>query len=166
MAEYNPILSAPQGANKKPKRVGRGSSSGLGTTAGKGNKGQQSRSGGKTYVGGFVGLNENGNAELNIENSYFAGRAEGQGDVGGFVGYIEDASVKFVNSYSFVGEGENAIVGYVYDSKIKGANLFYASGSTSDYGTADFKKGDSIFLPANLGNIEFKGDFSTLVSTL
>ena len=51
MAEYNPILSAPQGANKKPKRVGRGSSSGLGTTAGKGNKGQQSRSGGKTYVG-------------------------------------------------------------------------------------------------------------------
>ena len=30
MAEYNPILSAPQGANKKPKRVGRGSSSGLG----------------------------------------------------------------------------------------------------------------------------------------
>ena len=51
MAEYNPILSAPQGANKKPKRVGRGSSSGLGTPAGKGNKGQQSRSGGKTYVG-------------------------------------------------------------------------------------------------------------------
>ncbi len=51
MAEYKPVLSAPQGANKKPKRVGRGSSSGLGTTAGKGNKGQQSRSGGKTYVG-------------------------------------------------------------------------------------------------------------------
>ena len=51
MAEYNPILSAPQGANKKPKRVGRGSSSGLGSTAGKGNKGQQSRSGGKTSVG-------------------------------------------------------------------------------------------------------------------
>ena len=55
MAEYNPILSAPQGANKKPKRVGRGSSSGLGSTAGKGNKGQQSRSGGKTYVG-FEGV--------------------------------------------------------------------------------------------------------------
>ena len=51
MAEYNPILSAPQGANKKTKRVGRGSSSGLGSTAGKGNKGQRSRSGGKTYVG-------------------------------------------------------------------------------------------------------------------
>lgn len=44
-------LNAPQGANRKPKRVGRGSSSGLGSTAGKGNKGQQSRSGGKTYVG-------------------------------------------------------------------------------------------------------------------
>lgn len=51
MSDYNPILSAPLGANKKPKRVGRGSSSGLGTTAGKGNKGQQSRSGGKVYVG-------------------------------------------------------------------------------------------------------------------
>ena len=51
MSDYNPILSAPLGANKKPKRVGRGSSSGLGTTAGKRNKGQQSRSGGKTYVG-------------------------------------------------------------------------------------------------------------------
>jgi|SRR5574344_77371 large subunit ribosomal protein L15 len=51
MADYNPILSAPQGANKKDRRVGRGSSSGRGTTAGKGNKGQQSRSGGKTYIG-------------------------------------------------------------------------------------------------------------------
>ena len=52
MAEYNPILSAPQGANKKPKRVGRGSSSGLGSTAGNGNKGQQSRTGkGSPYVG-------------------------------------------------------------------------------------------------------------------
>lgn len=49
MADFT--LNAPQGANKKPKRVGRGSSSGLGSTAGKGNKGQQSRSGGKTYVG-------------------------------------------------------------------------------------------------------------------
>lgn len=45
-------LKAPTGANKKRKRVGRGSSSGLGSTAGRGNKGQQSRSG-KTgpYVG-------------------------------------------------------------------------------------------------------------------
>lgn len=55
MSEYNPVLSAPRGANKKPKRVGRGSSSGLGTTAGRGNKGQQSRSGGKVYVGGEGG---------------------------------------------------------------------------------------------------------------
>lgn len=46
------LLHAPKGANKKPKRVGRGSSSGLGTTAGKGNKGQQSRSGkARPYVG-------------------------------------------------------------------------------------------------------------------
>ena len=51
MADYNPILSAPQGSNKKKRIVGRGSSSGRGTTAGRGNKGQQSRSGGKTYVG-------------------------------------------------------------------------------------------------------------------
>ena len=55
MAEYNPILSAPQGANKKPKRVGRGSSSGLGTTAGKGNKGQQSRTGTSVPYVGFAG---------------------------------------------------------------------------------------------------------------
>lgn len=44
-------LKAPQGANKAKKKVGRGSGSGLGTTAGRGDKGQQSRSGGKTYVG-------------------------------------------------------------------------------------------------------------------
>ncbi|MBR0033300.1 MAG: 50S ribosomal protein L15 [Treponema sp.] len=49
MADF--ILSAPEGANKKKRIVGRGSSSGSGTTAGKGNKGQQSRSGGKTYIG-------------------------------------------------------------------------------------------------------------------
>ena len=48
-------LHAPQGANKKPKRVGRGSSSGLGTTAGKGNKGQQSRSGSAVPYVGFEG---------------------------------------------------------------------------------------------------------------
>jgi len=55
MAEYNPVLSAPQGANKKTKRVGRGSSSGLGTTAGKGNKGQQSRTGKAVPYVGFEG---------------------------------------------------------------------------------------------------------------
>jgi large subunit ribosomal protein L15 len=49
MADYN--LHAPVGATKNRRRVGRGQGSGLGTTAGKGNKGQQSRSGGKTYPG-------------------------------------------------------------------------------------------------------------------
>jgi len=49
MADYN--LHAPEGATKKRRRVGRGQGSGLGTTAGRGNKGQQSRSGGKTYPG-------------------------------------------------------------------------------------------------------------------
>lgn len=53
MAEFD--LHAPRGANKKPKRVGRGSSSGLGTTAGKGNKGQQSRSGKAVPYVGFEG---------------------------------------------------------------------------------------------------------------
>ncbi|MFA6506399.1 MAG: 50S ribosomal protein L15 [Treponemataceae bacterium] len=45
------ILRAPVGATKKKRIVGRGQGSGLGTTCGKGNNGQQSRSGGKTYVG-------------------------------------------------------------------------------------------------------------------
>jgi len=49
MSDY--LLHAPVGANKKKRIVGRGQGSGLGTTAGRGNKGQQSRSGGKTYPG-------------------------------------------------------------------------------------------------------------------
>lgn len=49
MSEFD--LKAPYGANKNKKRLGRGSSSGLGTTSGRGNKGQQARSGGKVYIG-------------------------------------------------------------------------------------------------------------------
>jgi large subunit ribosomal protein L15 len=49
MQDFN--LHAPCGANKRKRIVGRGQGSGRGTTAGKGNKGQQSRSGGKTYLG-------------------------------------------------------------------------------------------------------------------
>ncbi|GMO43129.1 MAG: 50S ribosomal protein L15 [Termitinemataceae bacterium] len=49
MQDFN--LHAPEGANKKKRIIGRGQGSGRGTTAGKGNKGQQSRSGGKTYLG-------------------------------------------------------------------------------------------------------------------
>jgi len=49
MSDFN--LNAPAGANKKKRIIGRGSSSGRGTTAGRGHKGQQSRSGGKVYVG-------------------------------------------------------------------------------------------------------------------
>lgn len=44
-------LHAPKGANRKKTIVGRGQSSGLGTTCGRGNKGQYSRSGGKAYPG-------------------------------------------------------------------------------------------------------------------
>ncbi|MDR1363095.1 MAG: 50S ribosomal protein L15 [Spirochaetaceae bacterium] len=49
MQDFN--LHAPRGANKRKRIIGRGQGSGRGTTAGKGNKGQQSRSGGKTYLG-------------------------------------------------------------------------------------------------------------------
>jgi len=52
MHDFN--LHAPEGANKKKRIVGRGQGSGRGTTSGKGHKGQQARSGGKTY-GGFEG---------------------------------------------------------------------------------------------------------------
>src|SRR5436305_5367342 len=38
-------IGAPKGANKGKKRVGRGPGSGLGKTAGRGHKGQKSRSG-------------------------------------------------------------------------------------------------------------------------
>jgi len=47
-------IRIPKGARKKPKRVGRGESSGYGRTAGKGNKGQNARSGGGKG-GGFEG---------------------------------------------------------------------------------------------------------------
>ncbi|MDQ7782188.1 MAG: 50S ribosomal protein L15 [Desulfomonilaceae bacterium] len=43
-------LTGPPG-RKKPRRVGRGESSGLGKTSGKGHKGQKSRSGGKVSPG-------------------------------------------------------------------------------------------------------------------
>jgi large subunit ribosomal protein L15 len=49
MSDFN--LHPPAGATHYKKIVGRGQGSGLGTTAGRGNKGQQSRSGGKTYPG-------------------------------------------------------------------------------------------------------------------
>ena len=49
MNEFNLVM--PRGANRNRKRVGRGSSSGWGKTAGKGHKGQKARSGGKVYAG-------------------------------------------------------------------------------------------------------------------
>jgi len=44
-------LPAPRGANKTPKRKGRGPGSGLGKTAGRGHKGQRARSGGGVRPG-------------------------------------------------------------------------------------------------------------------
>jgi large subunit ribosomal protein L15 len=49
-------LKSPKGANKKTKRLGRGQGSGRGTQAGKGNKGQDARSGGGVRLG-FEGNN-------------------------------------------------------------------------------------------------------------
>ena len=45
------VINVPVGANKSRKRVGRGSGSGLGKTAGRGHKGQNSRSGGGVRPG-------------------------------------------------------------------------------------------------------------------
>ena len=44
-------IRAPKGATHKKKRVGRGPGSGLGKTAGRGNKGQKSRSGYSAKIG-------------------------------------------------------------------------------------------------------------------
>lgn len=44
-------LRPAEGARKKPKRIGRGTGSGLGRNAGKGEKGQKARSGGGVRVG-------------------------------------------------------------------------------------------------------------------
>ena len=49
MSEF--LLVVPKGARKNKKRIGRGSSSGTGCTAGKGNKGQNCRSGGGVRPG-------------------------------------------------------------------------------------------------------------------
>ena len=53
-------LAPPRGARRKRKRLGRGPGSGKGTTAGKGQKGQLSRSGvtlGRSFEGGQMPLN-------------------------------------------------------------------------------------------------------------
>ena len=50
-------LVAPHGACKKPKRVGRGESSGWGKTAGRGHKGQKSRKSGHVRLGFEGGQN-------------------------------------------------------------------------------------------------------------
>jgi large subunit ribosomal protein L15 len=52
--ELHDLRPAP-GAKKNRKRIGRGTASGTGTTAGKGNKGQKARAGGGKTVPGFEG---------------------------------------------------------------------------------------------------------------
>jgi large subunit ribosomal protein L15 len=51
MADILSRLAPPAGSKKRNKRVGRGPGSGLGKTAGRGHKGQRSRSGGRTGRG-------------------------------------------------------------------------------------------------------------------
>lgn len=53
MSDFN--LHPPAGATKRKRIVGRGRGSGLGDSAGKGHKGQQSRSGGGAPYAGFEG---------------------------------------------------------------------------------------------------------------
>ncbi len=80
--ELNTIKPA-DGAKKNRRRVGRGIGSGLGKTAGRGHKGQKSRSGGFHKVGfeggqmplqrrlpkrGFVSLTRDGNAQVRLED--------------------------------------------------------------------------------------------------
>jgi large subunit ribosomal protein L15 len=75
-------LKPPVGAKKAPKRVGRGTGSGLGRNAGKGEKGQKSRSGGGVRPGfeggqmplyrrlpkrGFTNIFAKEYAEINVE---------------------------------------------------------------------------------------------------
>ncbi|MBA7706813.1 hypothetical protein ES703_115670 [subsurface metagenome] len=48
MGEF--IVNKPRGATRKKKLLGRGAGSGFGCTAGRGTKGQNSRSGGGGYV--------------------------------------------------------------------------------------------------------------------
>jgi large subunit ribosomal protein L15 len=50
-------LVAPVGARKKPKRVGRGESSGMGKTSGRGHKGQKARKSGNVRIGFEGGQN-------------------------------------------------------------------------------------------------------------
>ena len=72
-----------EGSNKNRRRVGRGSGSGLGKTAGRGHKGQKSRSGGFHKVGfeggqmplqrrlpkrGFISLTRNDTAEVRLSD--------------------------------------------------------------------------------------------------
>ncbi|MBI2337068.1 MAG: 50S ribosomal protein L15 [Deltaproteobacteria bacterium] len=59
MAKLLQHLEAPAGANQTRKRLGRGESSGLGKTSGRGHKGQKSRAGGyhkKSFEGGQMPL--------------------------------------------------------------------------------------------------------------
>jgi large subunit ribosomal protein L15 len=82
MLRLNTIKAQP-GATQKRKRLGRGSGSGLGPTAGKGDKGQLARSGGKVRAGfeggqmplyrripkrGFKNFSRRSIAEINVQD--------------------------------------------------------------------------------------------------
>src|SRR5512145_762111 len=90
-------LSAPKGATKVRKRVGRGQASGLGKTAGRGGKGQKARSGNMRFEGfeggqmplqrrlpkfGFINNNRREYAEVRT------------GDLDGLQGLVDPAAMK------------------------------------------------------------------------
>jgi large subunit ribosomal protein L15 len=90
-------LKAPKGANRAPKRVGRGQGSGLGKTAGRGGKGQKARSGNmhfEGFEGGQMPLQRR-LPKFGFKNFFRREFEEVQvGDLQGLSGVIDPAALK------------------------------------------------------------------------
>jgi large subunit ribosomal protein L15 len=90
-------LKAPKGANRGPKRVGRGQGSGLGKTAGRGGKGQKARSGNmhfEGFEGGQMPLQRR-LPKFGFINHFRRELEEVQvGDLAGLSGVVDPAALK------------------------------------------------------------------------
>ena len=89
-------LASPAGANKKTKRKGRGQGTGNGTTAGRGNKGQNSRAGGGVrpgFEGGQMPMYRRV-PKFGFNNKIFA-KAYAHVNVGGLNIFEDDAVVDY-----------------------------------------------------------------------
>jgi large subunit ribosomal protein L15 len=90
-------LKAPKGANRAPKRVGRGQGSGLGKTAGRGGKGQKARSGNmhfEGFEGGQMPLQRR-LPKFGFINHFRRELEEVQvGDLSGLSGVVDPAALK------------------------------------------------------------------------